>query len=81
MGLLPCQAKEQPKCFIHCRRILENLGHIAVQQNNVGPLRIGLMVLATGSQGEVISRLKVFSGVRLFGTHIGVFRAGSLLGH
>jgi len=81
MGLLPCKPEKQSKGFIHRGRILEDFGDITIEQNDISPLSVCVMMLATGGLGEIIFRLKVFGWLRLVWIHIGVFRAGSLLGH
>ena len=81
MGLLSGEPQEQSKSLIHCRGILENLGHVAVEQNHIGSLGIDSMVLAADSFGKIIFGPHFFGGVRYLLIHIGVFRAELLPWH
>ena len=62
--LLSRQTKKHSKGLIHRCRILENLSDIAVEQDNIGPLSIGNMMLAAGSLGEIVFWLDVVCGIR-----------------
>ena len=75
------EVEKEPERAVHRLGILENLGKIGVEKDNVGAGLVLLMMLSPHSRGEIVLRSHIVITARIAPTHTFSAPSAQPLGH